>query len=177
MEHHKGLFSCSLLSFGYESQPADRAALCSSLSLSSALSCPACFLPVVVINFAELYSSKSLEEPFGNGSTPRRLFLMCPNKIRLWFRYCIYNLTWTFCIQPSWSLVCIHIKFGLYTVLQLLPNKYCYSHIVGGKPQLLAFDWRWRQSWKKSQNRIWTCYPLRVLQMTTGYCALMETSK
>lgn len=88
---------CFLLVMKASPYLADRAALCSSLSLSSALSCPACFLPVVVINFPELYSSKSLEEPFGNGSTPRRLSLICPNKIR----YCIYNLTWTFCIQPS----------------------------------------------------------------------------
>lgn len=127
---------CFLLVMKASPYLADRAALCSSLSLSSALSCPACFLPVVVINFPELYSSKSLEEPFGNGSTPRRLSLICPNKI--W--YCIYNLTWTFCIQPSWSLGYIHTKFGLYTVFGLLPNKYHYSHIIGGKPQHLAID-------------------------------------
>lgn len=92
---------CFLLVMKASPYLADRAALCSSLSLSSALSCPACFLPVVVVNFPELYSSKSLEEPFGNNSTPRRLSLICPNKIRLWFRYCICNLTRTFCIQPS----------------------------------------------------------------------------
>lgn len=92
---------CFLLVMKASPYLADRAALCSSLSLSSTLSCPAFFLPVVVVNFPELYSSKSLEEPFGNNSTPRRLSLICPNKIRLWFRYCICNLTRTFCIQPS----------------------------------------------------------------------------
>lgn len=52
MEHHKGLFSCSLLSFGCESSPylVCGAALHSGLSLSSALACPACFLSVLAIN-------------------------------------------------------------------------------------------------------------------------------
>lgn len=49
---------CFLLVMKASPYLAYRAALPSGLSLSSALSCPACFLSVLGINFPELYSSK-----------------------------------------------------------------------------------------------------------------------
>lgn len=99
---------CFLLVMKASSYLACRAALPSGLSLSSALSCPACFLSVLGINFPELYSSKPathwethlamipLPEVVDSTTIPNEL-----KQARLRFSYCIYNLTQSFCIQPS----------------------------------------------------------------------------
>lgn len=156
MEHHKGLLSCSLLSFGCESSPY---LVCRAALPSGRLSC---LLPFRLLTFThpnKLLTGKNIWQWFHSHKTLSNVLKQNEASIEL---LCAQPQSLVLSLCEVWS-GCV---FSLSHQGFILPSAILSTAPHRNQNSFLPTR-RWRQSWKIKDPK-WnsTCYPVLTVQMT-----------